>query len=185
MEGSAVIVHAGGCGAVEPDYSPPLRFWTGAPCSPNFLSRLVALPSFMRLSVKKAAHAVVSRSRVTGNTGSLQRTWAENDVLRMLLPSFGFALSETVFRASGEKRSKRLRPIIFVPRTLLRTRGTRQRGGFSSFVGWHCSRQRLLDHKRHYPRNRTRFRIPRNFSQTDAYLKDAKSDCGPLSVLRV
>jgi hypothetical protein len=27
---------------------------------PDFLSRLVALPAFMRLSVKKAAHAVVS-----------------------------------------------------------------------------------------------------------------------------
>jgi hypothetical protein len=31
-----------------------------APCSPDFLSRLVALSSFMRLSVKKAAHAVLS-----------------------------------------------------------------------------------------------------------------------------
>jgi hypothetical protein len=52
----------------------------GAPCSPDFLSRLVALSSFMRLSVKKAVHTVVSRSRVTGNPGSPQRTWAENDV---------------------------------------------------------------------------------------------------------
>src|SRR5271170_1892872 len=52
---------------------------TGAPRSPDFLSRLVALPSCMRFSAKKAAHAVLSRSRVTGNPGSPQRTWDEND----------------------------------------------------------------------------------------------------------
>jgi hypothetical protein len=32
----------------------------GAPRSPDFLWGLVALSSFMRLSVKKAAHAVLS-----------------------------------------------------------------------------------------------------------------------------
>ena len=55
--------------------TPPLR--TGR--SSDFLSRLVALPSFMRFSVKKAAHAVLSRSRITGNPGSPQRAWDEND----------------------------------------------------------------------------------------------------------
>jgi hypothetical protein len=38
------------------------------------------LSSCMRLSGKKAAHAVLSRSCVAGNPGSPQRTWAEIDV---------------------------------------------------------------------------------------------------------
>jgi hypothetical protein len=40
-----------------------LWFWTGAPCSPkrtpDFLSSLLALANFMRLSLMKAAHAAV------------------------------------------------------------------------------------------------------------------------------
>jgi hypothetical protein len=40
--------------------------------TPDFLSRLVALASFMRLSLPKAAHVDVGEDRVAGNPGSLR-----------------------------------------------------------------------------------------------------------------
>ena len=40
--------------------------------TPDFLSRLVALASFMRLSLLKAAHVVAGERRVAGNPGSLR-----------------------------------------------------------------------------------------------------------------
>jgi hypothetical protein len=39
--------------------------------APDFLSSLVALASFMRLSLMKAAHAGVGECSVTGNPGTL------------------------------------------------------------------------------------------------------------------
>ena len=45
------------------------------PRTPDFLSRLVALANFMRLSLMKAAHAAVGWRRVTGNPDTLGRTW--------------------------------------------------------------------------------------------------------------
>src|ERR1700677_340036 len=38
--------------------------------TPDFLSRLVALAGFMRLSLLKAAHVAVAEGRVAGNPGS-------------------------------------------------------------------------------------------------------------------
>jgi hypothetical protein len=40
--------------------------------TPDFLSRLVALANFMRLSILKAAHAGVAECSVTGNPGALR-----------------------------------------------------------------------------------------------------------------
>jgi hypothetical protein len=83
--------------------SPRSMVLTGAPGSPDFLSRLMASPRFMRLSVKKAAHAVSSRSRATGNPGSPKRTWAENDVFRMLsLHARELLLAPTAFCRRAE-----------------------------------------------------------------------------------
>ena len=50
---------------------------------PDFLWSLLALPNFMRLSLLKAAHAVVSGA-AHRKSGSPQRTWAEDDMFRLL-----------------------------------------------------------------------------------------------------
>jgi hypothetical protein len=61
-----------------------LQVWTGAPGSPkrtpDFLSSLVALTNFMRLSLMKAAHAAVGWRPVAGNPG----TWDENGLFPLL-----------------------------------------------------------------------------------------------------
>jgi hypothetical protein len=76
VEGSAVCVNgeaeAGGdlptvhslCPKVKQQV-PPLRY-------PDFLSRLVALANFMRLSLLKAAHVDAGERRVAGNPGTLR-----------------------------------------------------------------------------------------------------------------
>ena len=45
---------------------------------PDFLSSLVALANFMRLSLQKAAHANLANATCR-KSGSHQRTWAEKD----------------------------------------------------------------------------------------------------------
>jgi hypothetical protein len=40
--------------------------------TPDFLSRLVALANFMRLSLLKAAHVAAGEYRVAGNPGALR-----------------------------------------------------------------------------------------------------------------
>ncbi len=42
---------------------------------PDFLSRLVALANFMRLSLRKAAHVAAGACRAAGNPGTL---WSKN-----------------------------------------------------------------------------------------------------------
>jgi hypothetical protein len=49
----------------------------GPSASPDFLSRLVALADFMRLSLRKAAHVVVGKCCVIGNPGPLGMTKGE------------------------------------------------------------------------------------------------------------
>jgi hypothetical protein len=80
------IDFGGFCALTEPN-----RNWTGAPRSPqrtpDFLSSLLALAHFMRLSLLKAAHAVVSGaayrksgSPVVFGPGTLWRTWGTRPV---------------------------------------------------------------------------------------------------------
>jgi hypothetical protein len=61
-----------------------LPVWTGAPRSPkrtpDFLSTLMALTNFMRLSLMKAAHAAVGWRPVAENPG----TWDENGLFPLL-----------------------------------------------------------------------------------------------------
>ena len=74
-----------------------LWFWTGAPCSPqrtpDFLSSLLALANFMRLSLMKAAHAGIGGApcRKSGYMGRKR-------IFQMLsLHARGFLLLDVVF----------------------------------------------------------------------------------------
>ena len=73
-EGSAVSLS--GTANVPWANRPGFRFSMNANCRslryPGFLSRLVALASFMRLSSLKAAHAAVGECRAAGNPGALR-----------------------------------------------------------------------------------------------------------------
>ena len=60
-------------------------------------------------------HAVLSRSRVTGNPGSPQRTWAENDFFECFCFGSGLLSREPYLEACSEKPSKGLRPHRFRP----------------------------------------------------------------------
>jgi hypothetical protein len=50
---------------------------------PDFLSSLVALANFMRLSLQKAAHANLSGAACR-KSGWPWRTWADHEIFRML-----------------------------------------------------------------------------------------------------
>ena len=104
-------------------FTPSLKVWRGAPRSPDFLSRLVASANFMRLSLLKGAHAVVSRSHVTGNPGSPQRTWDENGGAKPLPTLFARA-RDTVPERTVPTKVKAIENIVFGPCTLGRTWGT-------------------------------------------------------------
>ena len=56
----------------------------GSPMAPNFLLRPMGSKNFLRLSLKKGAHGDLSRQRAGKSGCSPWRTWAENDMFRML-----------------------------------------------------------------------------------------------------
>jgi hypothetical protein len=102
-----------------------LWFWTGAPCSPkrtpDFLSSLLALANFMRLSLMKAAHAAVGGApcRKSGYMGRKR-------IFQMLsLHARGFLLLAVVFFARVAEALEGAAPVCFGPCTLERTWGTR------------------------------------------------------------
>jgi len=64
------VTAVSGSGFLTAVYGPHVR--------PDFLSRLVALANFMRLSLQKAAHANLADAACR-KSGSRQRTWDEKD----------------------------------------------------------------------------------------------------------
>jgi hypothetical protein len=63
---------------------------------PDFLSNLVALPNFMRLSLQKAAHVNLADATCR-KSGSRQRTWPKTIFSNAFAPSVsGFSLQESV-----------------------------------------------------------------------------------------